>query len=51
MAVKGEGRGSKDSQQTALLSRKTTIGCESEEKQERGTERYAQERSACGGLF
>lgn len=39
MAVKGEGRRSKDSQQTAPLSRRTTIGCESEGEQQRGTER------------
>lgn len=36
MAVEGEGRGGKDSEQTAPLSRRGTIGCESEGKQERG---------------
>lgn len=54
MAVKGEGRGGKDSEQTALLSRRSTIGCESEESEERAArerERYAQKRSVCGGLF
>lgn len=40
MAVKGEGRGGerrggKDSAQTALLSRRSTMGCESEEKKRR----------------
>lgn len=51
MAVKG--RGGKDSEQTAQLSRRSTMGCESEEKEERGareSDRYAEERSACGGL-
>lgn len=56
MAVKGEGREGKDSEQTALLSRRSTMGCESEENEERAaareTERYAaEERSVCGGLF
>lgn len=38
MAVKGEGRGGKDSEGTALLSRSTT-GCESEEKRGERSER------------
>jgi len=56
VAVKGEGRGEKDSEQTALLSRRSTMSCESEENEERAAarerERYAAEkRSECGGLF
>lgn len=54
MAVKGEGRGGKDSEQTALLSRRSTMGCESEEREERGArerDRYAEKRSVCGGIF
>lgn len=54
MAVKGEGRGGKDGEQTALLSRRGTMGCESEGNEERAArerERYAEKRSVCGGLF
>lgn len=52
MAVQGEGRGGKDTEQTAVLSRRSTMGYESEEKEERGArERFAEKRSVCGGLF
>lgn len=46
MAVKGEG--GRDSVQTALLSRRSTMGCESEEQEQRRArerERYAEKRS------
>lgn len=39
MAVQGEGRGGKDSEQTAMLSRRSTMGCESEEREQRERER------------
>lgn len=35
MAAQGEGRGGKDSEQTAMLSRRSTMGCESEEREQR----------------
>ena len=47
MEVKGEGRGGKDIKQTALLSRISTMGCESEEKQERGKERGMLRKGQC----
>ncbi len=38
MAVKGEGREGKDGERTAQLSRRSTMGCESEEKKKRREE-------------
>lgn len=50
MAGKSEGRGGKDIEQTAQLSRRGAMSCESEEKDERG--RYAAKKvSVCGGRF
>ncbi|KAK2847334.1 hypothetical protein Q5P01_010333 [Channa striata] len=47
VAVKAEGRGGKDSEQTALLSTRSTMDCESQarrEREEQEKERYAEKR-------
>lgn len=49
MAGKGEGRGGKDIEQTAQLSRRGAMSCESEEKDERG--RYAAKKVSVWRTF
>lgn len=47
----GEGSGSKDTEQTAQLSRRGAMSCESEGEKKEMSARYEEKRPACGGLF